>query len=50
MPLVTSSVADRATNTGAAGMGASTFVEHDEKPTAVSARIRMRKDLGIEKR
>jgi hypothetical protein len=50
MPLVTASVVERATNGGGPGLGAGAPVEHDAKLTTVTARIRMKKDLGIEKR
>ena len=49
MPLVTSSVVERATNGGGPGLGAS-VVEHDARLTTAKARIRMRTDLSIEKR
>jgi hypothetical protein len=48
--LVTASVVERATNGGGPGLGASVLVEHDARLTTVKARIRMRTDLGIEKR
>src|ERR1700689_4198510 len=47
MPLVTASVVERARNGGGPGLGV--VVEHDATLTMVRARIKMRKDLGIEK-
>lgn len=49
IPLVTASVVERARNGGGPGLGAF-VVEHDATLTTVKARIRMRTDLGIEKR
>jgi hypothetical protein len=49
MPLVISSVSERATN-GGFGLGASTVVEHAHRPAPTRARIRVRKDVDIQKR
>jgi len=48
MPLVISNVVERARNGGGAGLGAGA-VEHAPR-LAAQVRIRMRTDLGIEKR
>src|SRR5208283_3250098 len=49
MPLVTSMVVECATNGGGPGLGA-VAVEHDATLTTLNARIKMKTDLGIEKR
>jgi hypothetical protein len=51
MPLVTSSVDDRATNAGGAGLGGgASAVEHEAAAKPTAAMTAIRKDLYIEKR
>jgi hypothetical protein len=51
MPLVISSVADRAMSAGGAGLGGGeSAVEHEAAPKPTAAMTAIRKDLYIEKR